>query len=373
MDLLVLAGWPFILVHARRCVIYAPRVLIPCSITIALSWLVSGGEALILMWMIVFALPFVALITLVLTDHRLCEAFSAGFYVAATFSALFFMVQIWCGAEDLDFRNNFAFRLPPQFDRGFALFPEVSTFAVHTAIAAAMGLSICLHPRSTGRARNYALSFVLLACFSLLFSRSTSVLSLAPFLLMVSLGVTTRLTVNGALMLVGLAALLGGFLTMYVEYFYVDRIVAGSAYGSFSIRLVSMLTGLSPLFTGDMFGLGLGETAQVPLRAQQVARSWGLRLGSLPDGINSHIIKRIFEEGWPAFCQMALAFYLLIRGRRVVKISPAMTGLYVLALGACLSALLVTGYRGLYLNWFWLAAAAAWAAEKRQPLRGDFA
>jgi hypothetical protein len=104
-----------------------------------------------------------------------------------------------------------------------------------------------------------------------------------------------------------------------------------------------------------------------------VARSWGLRLGSLPDGINSHIIKRIFEEGWPAFCQMALAFYLLIRGRRVVKISPAMTGLYVLALGACLSALLVTGYRGLYLNWFWLAAAAAWAAEKRQPLRGDFA
>jgi predicted membrane channel-forming protein YqfA (hemolysin III family) len=123
MDLLVLAGWPFILVHARRCVIYAPRVLIPCSITIALSWLVSGGEALILMWMIVFALPFVALITLVLTDHRLCEAFSAGFYVAATFSALFFMVQIWCGAEDLDFRNNFAFRLPTQFDRGFALFP----------------------------------------------------------------------------------------------------------------------------------------------------------------------------------------------------------------------------------------------------------
>ena len=70
---------------------------------------------------------------------------------------------------------------------------------------------------------------------------------------------------------------------------------------------------------------------------------------------------------------MALALYLLIRGRGVVQISPAMAGLYVLAIGACLSALLVTGYRGLYLNWFWLAAAAAWAAKEHQPPRGDFA
>ena len=54
MDLLVLAGWPFILVHARRCVIYAPRVLIPCCITIGLSWLVSGGEVLVLMWIVFF-------------------------------------------------------------------------------------------------------------------------------------------------------------------------------------------------------------------------------------------------------------------------------------------------------------------------------
>lgn len=373
MDLLVLAGWPFILVHARRCVIYAPRVLIPCGITIGLSWLVSGGEVLVLMWIVFFALPFVALITLVLTDHSLCEAFLKGFYIAAILSVIFFMVQIWYGAEDLDFRSNFAFRLPPQFDRGFALFPEVSTFAVHTAIAAAMGLSVLLHPLSTERARKCAFLFLLLTCFSLLFSRSTSVLSLAPFLLILSLVLTTRLTVNGALMLVGLAALLGGFLVMYVEYFYVDRIVVGSAYGSFSIRLVSILAGLSPLVTGDMFGLGLGESAQVPLRAHQVARSWGLRIGSLPDGINSHIIKRIFEEGWPALCQMALALYLLIRGRGVVQISPAMAGLYVLAIGACLSALLVTGYRGLYLNWFWLAAAAAWAAKEHQPPRGDFA
>ena len=34
----------------------------------------------------------------------------------------------------------------------------------------------------------------------------------------------------------------------------------------------------------------------------------GLRFGNLPNGVNSHIIGRIFEEGWPAALQMLAAF-----------------------------------------------------------------
>ena len=52
---------------------------------------------------------------------------------------------------------------------------------------------------------------------------------------------------------------------------------------------------------------------------------------------------------------------MLIRARRPSRVSPEQSALYVLAIGSFLSALLITGYRGIYTNWIWLAAAAAWA------------
>ena len=361
MDIVVLAGLPLLAAFVRALSRTASRVLLPCVASIALSWVAMGGQVLVLGWTVVFALPFVALMTLTLQAPLARRLFLRSFLVGGALSATFFLLQITFGAEGLDWRSNLAFRLPPQYGRAFALFPEVSTFATHAAITCGMVFALILHRQSLPRHRHRAVLLLAILGLALLFSRSTTVLVLVPLLGVTALSLTTRLTMNTLLLSLILIAVLSLFMAYFLQTFYMERLESDSAGRSVSMRLASILGGLSPLISGEMFGVGIGENSQVTRRAYDAAQVFGLRFGKLPDGVNSQIIGRIFEEGWAAVVQMAAAVWMLMRSRISCRASPEMAALFVLAMGSFLSALMISGYRGIYTNWFWLAAAAAWA------------
>jgi hypothetical protein len=370
MDVVVFAGLPLILVFLRALSGPAVRVLLPLLLSILLSWIAVGGQVLVLGWTLGFAVPFVALMALVLQIPQARKRFLRGFRAGAVLSLLFFMVQIVGGAEFLDWRSNTAFSLPPHYGRGFALFPEVSTFAVHAGIASGMALVTLLHVGSPARKRRRAVVMLVLAGTALLFSRSSSVLVLIPVLTVTALVMTTRPTANTLLLGLVLATVMGVFLTYFLQGFYVDRLESNAAGRSGAMRLASMIGGLSPLTSGELFGVGIGENSLVSQRAYDAARSFGLRFGALPDGVNSQIIGRIFEEGWPALLQTGFAAFLLAGSRRAWRNTPETGALFVLALGSFLSAAMISGYRGIYTNWFWLAAAAAWVPAPRYAWQG---
>jgi len=363
MDIVVLSGLPLLVAFLRAISRSAMFVLIPCAASVGLSWYAMGGQVLILGWTIIFALPFVALMTITLQSPLARRVFLQSFLIGAGVSVLLFIAQISFGAEGLDWRNNPAFRLPPQYGRGFALFPEVSTFASHIAIVCAMMFALVMHLKTSAVNRRRAIILLLLSGGTLLFSRSTTVLVLVPLLGVTALMLTTRLTLNTLLISFALIVFLSLFMVYFLQVFYFERLETNSAGRSISMRLASMLGGLSPLSSGEMFGVGIGENHQVARRAYTAAHEFGLQFGKLPDGVNSQIIGRIFEEGWPAVIQFGIAAWLLIRCRIPCRQTPEMTALYVLAVGSFLTAFMISGYRGIYTNWFWLAASAAWASS----------
>jgi len=402
MDGLVLAGGPLLLVSLGRLPPGLLPVLGPGLLSIALSWAMNGGSPLVLGWSLAFALPFVALVALAAADARARGVLLGGFMLGAGLSVALFLAQILRGAEALDFRNNPAFRLPAQYGRGFALMPEVSTFAVHALIALGMVLAWLRAGRQAGArwvgrrgasgqssAPSTALFPALLLAISLVvalaLTRSTSVLVLLPMLVALALGGTSGGSVGrvtaplrhpafrnrqgrgpgwlGLLVITGVLVLI---LAGFVQLFYAERLASASAERSASMRLASVLGGLTPLHRGELFGVGIGENAAVRLRAHEVARALGLRFGTLPEGVNSQIVGRLFEEGWPALLHLSLAAALLWRGWRRHRRSTApdrgpdrvVTALWMLAWGGFLAALLVVGYRGIYTTWLWLGLVA---------------
>lgn len=366
LDLIAVAGWPLLALYCRR--VSGPRLLTPLALgaSVLASWIVVGGQPVVMIWTIAFALPFTALSAIALADTAARHLFLRGFLIGATGSSLLFLAQIILGAEALDFRSNIAFSLPPQYGRGFALFPEVSTFATHITIAIGVTLALLLHPATRRRTALWGALCLFAIC--LLFTRSTSVIVLVPLLVGVALRATLTLHLRSLLIMMTAAAVIAVLLTFFITVFYADRLETHAADRSAAMRLASMLGGLSPLWTGELFGVGIGENHEVRLRAHHIARDLGLNFGSLPDGVNSQIIGRIFEEGWPALIQMGAAALALLGATRSARATPATAALLTLAVGSLLTALLVTGYRGIYTNWLWIAAAAA-LAVRSSPLR----
>ena len=366
MDLLVIAGLPLIPTFWRQFTGPAFWVLMPLPASLCLGWFAVGGQLLVLLWTLLFALPFLALMTLAFKRRLARTVLLKSLILGAGLSALLFLAQIAFGADRLDFRTNTAFSLPPQYGRGFALFPEVSTFATHAIMALGLGLALVMHPLTAPRLRRRALARVRALLVARLFSRSTSVIVLAPLLGGAAVVVTSRPTLNTLLMTMGLALVGAVILSLFLQAFYVDRLASHAAERSAAMRLASILGGLSPLISGEIFGMGLGENDAVRLRAHEAARALGRCFGNLPVGINSQVVSRLFEEGWPAALHLGLGAALLLKARRRARMSPETAALFVFAVGSALAALLVTGYRGIYTNWVWLAAAAALAPAQRR-------
>jgi hypothetical protein len=200
-------------------------------------------------------------------------------------------------------------------------------------------------------------AIILLAVVTLAFSRSASVYVVLPLLAGI---VLFRLRHNGngkfAVVLTVVVFGLVGTTTISKSLF-AARLENASVERSISMRAASMAAGISPLINGELTGVGLGNNHEITRRAYDGAKWFDLKFGSLPEGVNSLVIARIFEEGWPALIQFLLAGSLLFRAltRRPASIYYEL--LLVLAVGSFLSSMLVIGYRGIYLNWIWLALA----------------
>lgn len=359
MDLVVLAGLPLIAVHRHEIETRFFWIALTLVASMTLSFIAAGGEALILAHGLGLILPFIVLMHLVGRQAGTRRWLMAGIFGAGFLSVLLFFGQIAIGAERLDFRSNHTFSLPPQFGRGFALFPEVSTFAAHAVLL--LGLAVCLglHPAAPRQWR--LISLVTLPCLvlALMFSKSTSFLVVAPILCTFAALASRSLDLRSILWLIVTAAFTALALGFFFNAFYSDRLETAAATRSASMRLASVLAGLSPLWSGELAGVGLGHNGEISRRAYYIGRELGLNFGQLPRGVNSQIVGRIFEEGWAAVLGLLVGFGMLTRVVARRETEPFAAACVVLSIGSALIALLVVGYRGIYTNWIWLALPAA--------------
>jgi hypothetical protein len=368
LDLVVLCGLPLVASYWARFGKSAGWIGLSFLASVGLSFSVAGGEWLILVHALCLALPFVAIVSLCGDDAAARGMLLRGFLIGGVVSALFFLAQIVFGAEALDFRTNVTFSLPSHYRRGFAFFPEVSTFATHATITLAICLALVLHPVTARRDRKRALWLAILMTLALMLSRSTSFLVVAPILCLFAATQARRMTIAWLLRLGLMLGLIALLLAVFFTQFYVDRLDTAAAPRSIAMRLASILGGLSPLWTGELFGVGLGENHEILRRSFDIGRTLDLNFGQLPQGVNSQIVARIFEEGWPAALNLGLGLALLLRVSIRHKADPVVAALTVLALGSFLTALMVTGYRGIYTNWLWLGLPAGLLAAQQRKL-----
>lgn len=354
LDVLVLLSPP--LLWRLRAVI-PPRaivLLVLFWVSIGLSYL-QGGSLVILIYYIVFISLFLLLIGAIMTSRRAKNHLIAGFLIGGWLSFVLFAAQLWLGAEALDFRNNLNFRLPAHFGRGFALFPEVSTFAAHAITWLAILFLLLLRNPS----RQGLWLVFMAAIFLLMFTRSTSVIALLPLFIGGGLVVALRPSLNNALLMGVVLGVVTLVLLAFVGVFFVERLETNAAGRSFAMRLASILAGFSTLSSGEVFGVGLGQNDEIRLRAFEIARQTGLVFGRLPEGVNSLVVTRIFEEGWPAVLHLGLPMYWLAQCWRQRPDLPAQQTLLILASSALVISLAIIGYRGIYTSWLWLGIAPA--------------
>ena len=356
MDVLVLLGLPFLFLFWRTLPVVSVSIVALGIISALLSFR-ADGAALVLIYYLALISPFLLLLAIVALQDAPTKLFFNGFLTGFSTSVILNAVQLVFGAEHFDFRNNLAFELPPQFGRAFSVFPEVSTYAVHTII----GITVCY----LGLARNVRTRFhpvligsiILLAVVTLAFSRSASVFVILPLLAGSAL-LRLRNSDHGKFGIILIAVVLGLVGTTTIsKSLFAARLENASVERSISMRAASMVAGISPLINGELTGVGLGNNHEITRRAYDVAKRFDLSFGSLPDGVNSLIIARIFEEGWPSFVQFLFAGILLFRVVTRPSGSTYYELLVILAVGSFLSSMLVIGYRGIYLNWIWLALA----------------
>ncbi|MEL6914682.1 MAG: hypothetical protein AAFP13_09270 [Pseudomonadota bacterium] len=365
-DLVALAALPIVLAYSATLPAQV-WLLLSLSLCASFAAYLNGGALAVLLYYTVFLSGFVLLVAKIVQQRRLRSLFLRAFVLGAAASSALFLLQVGLGAESLDFRTNDSFSNPPQFGRGFAVFPEVSTFATHQIYFAGVAI-VLLRATQVGRgllSRPMAWVFLVLVLTCLAMSRSSSVIVVAPIVFAVAFMKGRALSFRNILVLSLAIVLTMVLLQVFLSAFYSDR-VAGSALRSIYLRGITMLTGLSVIPNYEVLGVGLGNNDAVTVRAFEVARALNFEFILLPTGINSFVITRIFEEGWLAIVLVGTAITMLARvllappgdgGSWLAE--PTLLCFVVLALASFLVSLLVTGYRGIYMNWFWLGAIPA--------------
>lgn len=353
-DFIIILSYPILIANLARISNTAAIVLFAHTFAIVCSFLLSF-DYVMLFYYVGFCIPGVMLFYLIAKDASYRKYFLRGFMSAAIAAAILFLLQYSVGAESLDFRTNPNFGRPEQYDRGFAVFPEVSTFATHTIYALGISLVLATSVRF-GRIKSWR-NYVAIALFTLclLFSRSSAVILIAPAVIAIAVLSTRKLTGKAILSLIVLSLLLALFLQYYVSNFYVDR-AANSAFRSIGLRGLTMITGLSVFPNFEFFGVGLGQNQIISERVWEYASEFGFSLILIPEGVNSFVIARIFEEGYVGAFALSLSIFYLIKCS-VVRVSDwTFSAFIVIAVASFLVALFVTGYRGIYMNWLWFLA-----------------
>lgn len=352
MDIVIAAGMPLLIQNRDGATWFIVGMQ---ALSMTLSFAVVGGQLPVLMWQLIFACPFVALMALVFGQPIARFRFASAFVLAGGMSVALFWAQILWGARAYDFRNNMSFRLPPQFERGFALFPEVSIYATHAAILVGLCAVLILDRRVRGIWVTLASTIGTCALVSLFWTQSTSVFVMLPLVIAFSALASAR---SHQAVRIGTVAVTVIFLVAYFMGPYADRLASTSALRSGDLRLSSILGAITPVLHGQFLGVGVGNNEQVARYIFSAAHDWGIMPVRIPQGISSHIFTRIFEEGVPAIVAMALAVFGGLR-RSNLDVSPDFRMIWLLILGSAISAFFITGYRGIYTNWIWLAAVGA--------------
>ncbi|MEM9348798.1 MAG: hypothetical protein AAGA47_00935 [Pseudomonadota bacterium] len=370
-DFVILLSYPIVLVFLPRLTGLAWLVMLLFVGSTLASFVAMGGSAVIFFYYLVFPLPFMVMIFIVCRQEDTAILFFKGFFVGAATSVLFAFLQLAVGAERLDFRTNRNFTLPPQFDRAFALFPEISTFATHLIYLISVSL---VYLRSGVRKvfspAGYVFLILVLGTVALMLTRSSSVLLVAPLAFAVAILVTQKFTTAGIIKLLVAVTLGGLLLLIFFNAYYSDRFENNAAFRSMQLRGITMLVGVSVLGTGEVFGVGVGNNFQVTWRALDLGQQLGFSFITIPSGVNSFIIARIFEEGYGALVQFSASFAILVWAFCQRDKGIVIKALLVLSVASLLVSLFVTGYRGIYMNWFWLivpAAVLARSAPVRRP------
>jgi hypothetical protein len=359
VDILLILTYPLMIAFIPRISGLAWCVLILFCTSILISFVSMGGAPLILIYYLAFPLPFLVLTFLACSDEDAAIQLLRGFVVGGAASLVLYFAQLAFGSQLLDFRNNRNFSAPPQFERGFAIFPEVSTFATH--IIYLVGL-LLVYLRSGIRRvfspMGFTLIWLVAALVSLLITRSSSVMLVAPVVFIGAFLLTQKLTVKGLAALCFIGLLGAGILYFFVNELYVDR-QGDSAFRSMFLRGITMIAGVSVLTSGEVFGVGVGNNHEITFRALDIGQQLGFTFRQLPAGVNSFIFARVFEEGYGAVLQFGFSIGLFVLALMRKGLGIVDKTLLVLCLGSLLVGLLVTGYRGIYMNWFWLIVPAA--------------
>ncbi|QDC11295.1 hypothetical protein FHY55_19565 [Oceanicola sp. D3] len=338
-------------------------------LTANLSWVfgtLNNGALPVAAYYFVFVNIFSVLIAAALSAPTGQRAFVSLFMVGGYVSHLLAFLQFAIGAENLDFRNNLNFSLPPQYGRAFALLPEVSLFA-----AMSIPFIIILVARAVsikGRVVISPLPFLMLclAIFNMAVTRSTSVLVIFPVVAIYAFVEGRRLTANTLFKLALILLVIGLVILVFVLTFYAERLGANASAGrSADIRYASVVAAARYFLEGNIMGVGLGNNSEVAVLYLLIVRELGLAVDLNAIGVNSFLISRVFEEGLLGLLQILLSLYFLAQ---VLRTSfPAPKNLKVLLLSFFLSAVFVAGYRGLYEYWLVLIVPAAlWSVARQQ-------
>lgn len=358
-DIVSLCSWPLAISYLPRLCWRSATVILLSLLSIILSF-IHSGDPFVFIYYILFMTPFMILISVIIKLPDARWMFLKWFVVAGVISCFLSFLQISIGSS-LDFRTNTNFSSPIQSGRGYAFFPEASTFATHVIYL----LGVSLFALRSGVVKRFfkyggVAAILILAAVAVTLSRSSSVILIAPAVFVLSYLKGRPMTYTGVLGLLIAAAFVSILLQLYVENFYADR-AAGSALRSIWLRGITMLAGFSVIPNGEVFGVGLGNNGEVTTRSFEVARSLGFQLILLPEGVNSFIIARIFEEGWMALLLFIISSFMLFKLAFRGINDPVVGMVLVMAFSSFLISGLVTGYRGIYMNWFWIAAAPSLA------------
>lgn len=371
-DLVILAGYPWLLLHWQNFS-HACRLVIFATLASMLLSFSAGGEVLILAFYLLFPIPFMLTVYLAVQDSKTAWKFLEGFALGGGISMLLAAGQVLFGGHVLDFRTNSSFSLPWHF-RSYAVFPEVSTFAAHLIYLFGIMLVLTrlggprLHFLHRPLPQKTAFFMALSAFLCLLLTQSTSLVVIWPAILLAGMLQSRHLSKRllGTLALSFLAGLL--VVTFLVSELEIRPLE--SAINSATFRGISMLAVFASLKGGAVLGVGLGNNHEISLYALTAAREYGRSFLTVPSGVGSFVLQRIFEEGYPGLLQFMLCLYLFVRAATYGIFSKGRPDLLsrvflVLAFASLLISLLVTGYRGIYTNWLWMILPAAVLARQK--------
>jgi hypothetical protein len=361
-------------------------VMLVGVVAIVFNWLIVyaantnvAQSGAILGYYLAIAFPALLCGVLIFLDEDLTCVFIRGAVVGAVFTAVLCLMQAVLPRSLVDFRNNLSFRLPPQDNRSFGLFPEASvaatslTFAIATAVSGLLFRTVRERFLELGplRGRAWAAFLAVLFVAALVTTRSTSVLVMLPALVAMASFRFFRGSLGKkiAFLSIGAVALAIGGTFYYLEVYSV-RMENSAAMYSGTDRLVSILGAYEKLRDSNFLGAGLGANNDIADYAARAAGELQLQTVGEINGVNSFVFGRCLEEGVVMIVVFAVVIFRIVRAAFSRERHATSGVMALLAVDTLFSAFWVAGYRGLLMSW--LLIPLGMSLERRTLARREY-